>query len=518
MRKLCFFIACLAGFTAAPGVVRGRQQSMLAGQQQPGQLPTRDQPSPPPQPTAAIAGRVVTADTGHPIKRARVVIAGSGRGGQSTITDEQGTFGVTGLAAGSYTISASKAGFVDAIYGQRHPLQAGTPVNLADGQQLNNIDLRLIRGGVITGRIADEDGEPLVRAHVTVERYQYVRGERQLTMAGNITSDDRGEYRVFGLPPGDYFVSAISSDADMSPRGMQTFGAPGGGRATTNAGTAGGGRGARGARGGFGLGINEDPEPTGYAATYFPGVMSVPEAQKVTVGPGQEVSGIDFQVQLVPFVTVSGIVGGAENSPASVMLVPQDGAGGTIIGAPLLRGVMQRGGAFTITNVPPGRYLAIARSGGFFDDPKTAIQPLTVAGQNVSNLALVPVSGVSLSGNITVESSGTPAPNDYSTFRISVPESNPLPSNAGGPIGGRGGGAGGTVRAQANGSFEVDNLLPGQHYVQITGNGPWTLKSVIVAGRDVTDQSFEVKSGQNVGDAAIVLTDRSTSINGTVRD
>jgi hypothetical protein len=140
-----------------------------------------------------------------------------------------------------------------------------------------------------------------------------------------------------------------------------------------------------------------------------------------------------------------------------------------------------------------------------------------VAGQNISGVTLALQPSVTLSGNITVESSGTPAPSDYSTFRVDVPDVDPLPF-AGGP-GGRGGGqiaSGG--RADRNGAFTVLSLMPGAHYVRVSGSGPWTLKSVIVAGRDVTDEPIELRSGRDVDNVTIVLTDRATEISGAVRD
>ena len=193
---------------AAQGGGRGR-----GGQRQ---QQTRDRAQLP-QGTAAIAGRVLTADTGRPVKRARVAVSGGGRGGGRTaVTDDQGRYVVDGLPAGSYTVTASKTGFVDAVFGQRRPLQPGTPIDVADAQQLANVDLRIVRGGVITGRVLDEDGEPLARALVTVQRYQYVRGERQLMAAGGDQTDDRGQYRVFGLPPANTSSARRRTDSDSS--------------------------------------------------------------------------------------------------------------------------------------------------------------------------------------------------------------------------------------------------------------------------------------------------------------
>ena len=495
----------------APG--SAAQGQGLTGGQQPAQPRDRAQA---PQGTASISGRVLTADTGRPIKRARVAISGGGRGGRTAITDDQGRYRVDGLVAGTYTVTASKTGFVDAIFGQRRAQQPGTPIELVDAQGATNVDLRLARGGVLTGHVLDEDGEPLARAVVTAQRYQYVRGERQLTPAGGDQTDDRGQYRVFGLPPGDYYVSATAGGiGQMIGRGLQQFAAGvAGGR-----GGPGAGRGA-GPLGGFA----EEPEPTGYAPTYYPGVVSAPEAGRIAVGPGQEVVGIDFQIQLVPFATVSGIVSGADES-VSVLLMPQDARGLGPLGGQVLAGRSQADGTFSVTNVPPGRYVAIARSGGRANDSKTATQAVVVNGENIAGVSLILQRGVTVSGNITVESAGTAAPTDYSTFRIDVPDLVPLPLGGGGA--GRGGPNASGGRAEKNGAFQVTDLLPGKHFIRVTGaaqgpqgqaQGQWTLKSVSAGGQDVTDQAIDLKPGQDVDNITILLTDRSTEISGTVRD
>src|SRR5206468_893426 len=121
------------------------------------------------------------------------------------------------------------------------------------------------------------------------------------------------------LPPGDYYVSATAGGlAQFLGRGLQV---------ATGA-FAAGGRGGRGVI--FGGPPADDAEPVGYAPTYYPGVISAADATKVTVGPGQELAGIDFQVQLVPMSTVSGTVIGTSD-PVPVLLVPQD-RGGTFPG------------------------------------------------------------------------------------------------------------------------------------------------------------------------------------------
>src|SRR5262245_35841171 len=235
----CVLLAC--------GLLQAAQQPSRPGppQQQPNpERPARDtsaQQKDAPAPSARISGRVTTADTGRPVKRARVfVTAVELPGGRGVLTDDAGLFDLADLPAGRYTLTVSKSGFISLSYGQRRPLQAGTPLQLGDGEQMKGVEFRLPRGGVISGRIMDEDGEPVPGAMVRVMRYQYLQGDRRLTPAGNGQTDDRGQYRVWGLMPGDYYVNALTRLPTAGGRGGPT-GPPGGG-----------GPGGRGGRGDFG--------------------------------------------------------------------------------------------------------------------------------------------------------------------------------------------------------------------------------------------------------------------------
>ena len=170
---------------AAPGSRPGSQQ------------PARDTPArarPRRRRAAGSAAACSTADNGRPVKRARVFVnAAELPGGRGMLTDDNGVFEITELPAGRYTLTCRRSGFVSLSYGQRRPLQAGTPLQLADGQQLKGIDFRLPRGSVIAGRVLDEDGEPVPGATVRVMRYQYRRanassrrpGRRRPTTAGS---------------------------------------------------------------------------------------------------------------------------------------------------------------------------------------------------------------------------------------------------------------------------------------------------------------------------------------------
>src|SRR3954469_25314702 len=217
------------------------------------QQPARDTPAQPqdapPTPTGRITGRVIASDNGRPVKRARVFVTAAelSGGGRGVLTDDQGVFDLTELPAGRYTLTVSKTGFVSLSYGQRRPLQAGTPLQLADGQQLKGIGFQLPRGSVIGGRVLDEDGEAMPGVAVRVMRYQYLQGARRLTPAGGGQTDDKGQYRVWGLMPGDYYVNAAARGGGFGgPFGV--FAGRGG--ASAAGGAPAGGRGAFGGRGG----------------------------------------------------------------------------------------------------------------------------------------------------------------------------------------------------------------------------------------------------------------------------
>jgi Carboxypeptidase regulatory-like domain len=494
-------------------VTVGAQPGQSQGQGQRPQQPARDTPAQPstPAPSGKISGRVVTADTGRPIKRARVFVnAAELPGGRGMLTDDSGTYEITDLPAGRYTLNVSKSGFVSLSYGQRRPLQAGTPLQLLDGQQLKSVDFSLPRGGVISGRIVDEDGEAVPGAMVRVMRYQYQQGDRRLTQAGTAQTDDRGQYRVWGLMPGDYYVNALTRipvfGGQMAPGGR---GGPGG-----PAGRAGGpgGRGAAMAAlaGGnvpqFFAGGGDDQEQMNYAPTYYPGVTAVEQARPITLGVSQEALDISFNMQLVRTSRLSGHVtnpDGTASTAGNVNLMPDGSGRGGQIGQNY-GGRIQWDGAFSIANVPPGRYILRARSGDS-ETPQFAMQPITLDGSDIDGLAVMLSAGATLTGTVVFNAGQSPVP-DATQVRITAPSTD---QSAFGPQP--------NARVDKDGRFTLSGVAAGTHLVRSNGNlRGWTLKSVTVAGRDVTDTPIDVRTGQTLSNVTIVFTDKINEISGTI--
>ena len=448
--------------------------------------------------TGVIAGRVLAADTGRPVKRARVVLGNGGGQPRATTTDEQGRYRISGLPAGTYRLSASKTGFVDGAFGQRRAFRDGTAIELADNQQVADADVKLARGGVITGHVFDEDGEPLARAIVTVLRSQYARGEKQLAAVGTPDqTDDRGQFRVYGLPPGDYAVSATAGGLERAIAQITQFGAPGAGE--------------------------QSSDRSGYAPTYYPGVTSAADAGRLRLATAQELGGVDFSIQLVPFATVRGVVTGGSGT---VMLLPEGalsaGGGGrggrggaagmagvisgVLLGGQTLRTQTQPDGSFTMPNVIPGRYTIVANvdMGGA---SKMAIQPLVVAGEEVT-VTLAPASGVDVGGTITLEAGTLAVPASLTGFRVAL---TPLESAGLRSFGLR------PAEPQPNGRFTIGGVFPGPYAVRATAPRGWMMKSVYLDGRDVTDEPVEIKADAVAG-LNVIFTDRIASLSGAVHD
>lgn len=304
-------------------------------------------------------------------------------------------YDIPDLPAGSYTVSASKGAYVSLQFGQRHPLEQGTPVELRDRQVLDDIDFSLPRGGVITGALADEFGEPVAEAVVQAYSYRFLGGEWRLVPADRGQTNDIGEFRLFGLPPGDYYVSATLQTSrrfrDMSV------------------------------------------DNTGYASTFYPGTPNASEAHRVTVGVGQQVAGVSFSLMPVALARVSGRVMNALGQPLSngfVGLTPDQGV--PIAGGRTPGGRTRDDGSFSISNVTPGRYRLLARSGRngrgrvADRDSEFAVYLVNVMGSDVDNLVLTTTPGASAFGVIMVEGGAQPTFSAKSVQIDAVPTASSL--------------------------------------------------------------------------------------------
>jgi protocatechuate 3,4-dioxygenase beta subunit len=157
-----------------------------------------------------VAGTVVRLDTGVPLKKATVVLwyRDSRDHSSFSITDDQGHFLFEDLLPGLYAMEVSRDGYVRLEYGQKKPGGPGAGLTLTPGQKMTDLLFKLPRTAVITGRVLNEDGEPLPGAEVKAYGTQRRHGNRELGSFTGTSTNDLGEYRIFGLGPGRYYVAA----------------------------------------------------------------------------------------------------------------------------------------------------------------------------------------------------------------------------------------------------------------------------------------------------------------------
>jgi Carboxypeptidase regulatory-like domain len=436
--------------------------------------------------TASIKGLVTTADTGAPVRGAEVRLSSRGSYNRLVTTDGEGLFNLRDLPAGEYRLTVSRTGFTPLVFGQRRPLEVPTAIQLDEGEAFT-ANLALTRGGAIHGRVIDQFGEPIAGTRVQVLRSRMIRGQRRLqSMGPGDQTDDTGEFRVYGLPPGDYYVTASTGTVDS---------------------------------------VRRDPP------IYYPATSNFSEAQTITLAAGTEASA-DFQLQPVRYARVSGIVFNASGAPeqAMVQLVSQViGIGSTIenAGPPsafMINADTGTDGRFTIENVPPGPYMLIANSSFTAGmaagleagnpnagpnramqeimerGPETASMPIVVTGDNVSDLALTTRRGGILSGTFVADSGVVRA----------------LPQGLGAEVRpARDGGGMSMTQGGRGNAFRVIGMT-GPFYLNITGVPEgWAVSQITVDGADVTDEAIDLK-GQSAT-ARVVLTDLVTTIRGVVQ-
>lgn len=488
--------------------------------QQPNQSAIRDV-GPRPTGTAVLAGRVRMAENGAPVHRALVTLdTGDGRAARAVVSDDNGAFAFDRLPASRVLVSASKAGWVTTFYGATRPGRTGTRIALANGQRVE-IDLNLVRGGVIAGRVVNDQGHPMARQWPRLFQFRQIGDLRLLVPVGSAlgkgaserSTNDRGEYRLFGLPPGDYVVGvqpSIGTASVATANELQwAMQAPG---------------------------VSSVPpagRPVSFAPSYHPGTVEAALAVAVTVRPGDERLGIDIAVPLVPMSRVDGVVTRADGQPAQGARIAIVARRQAAIDATSVRTTAGADGHFVIPAVPPGDYRLTAsliaplpaRGAGQPATTATAIEQwggadLSVRGQDVDGVSVALSQASTVTGRVVFDATSK-LPPDPALVRLSFM---PVPTLLGAMYGIRPEVQARVGNVRADGTFSFAGFAPDRYVVSAAFPGmssatgtPWLLKSVRVRGTDVADL-FEIQAGHDVSEVVLTFTDRAASIAGQLLD
>ena len=408
--------------------------------------------------TASIAGRITAADSGVPLRRVEITATAPNpaRPPRGAITDDEGRYEFSGLPPGEWRLTTLKTGFISQQFGQRRPFGPAPPIVVPNGQRFI-ADFALTRASAINGRVFDEFGEPLAAVRISVMRSRMVDKRRRLEPVGQgDLTDDTGAFRVYGLPPGEYFVSASLRVAPADSVIVTT-----------------------------------------YSPTYYPGTGNHAEAQRVLLAPGTEAN---IAFPLLPFRTgrVSGVVLTSSGGPADAFL-SLDSDAGELGGRPGVGGVTRADGSFTLADVPPGSYaLTVTIRSDNSPTAESAAVPVVVYGDDIEGLTVVTSRPAALRGTVVADTGVTralPQAIDVSARSTRV-------------------GGDSTYGQTERNAF---NLLapPGPFRIEVEAPEGWMVKNILVGDVDALDRPIDL-SGQPGAPVRVVLTDRLAEVSGVV--
>ncbi len=480
-----------------------------------------------PQDRGSIAGYVIKMGTSDPLGKAVVTISAF-NGGRSqsytATTTSAGQFMFQNLEPGQYRLSAARSGYIRMEYGARTPNRPGLPLNLNPGQKLTDVVLPIMSAGTISGRVFDRDGEPLANVNVQALKYSYQEGQKVLNSVQQARTNDLGEYRLFWLQPGQYFVSAtppagqrgalmnalaVAGPGIAGALGDLIAAAAGNGGGRGNAGN-GGNRGGRGGGGGGGggagprgappdqppappvnAGTGQDQADEGYIPVYYPGTTDAQAAAPISLPPGVVFSGVDLSVAPVRTLTIHGqVINGLTGQPAArnanILLVPSQSRrrGGIRNGGDFRSRILNDQGAFEIRGVVPGSYSLI----GLINDRNnrmTASVPIEVGNSDIQNVSLIISPGFTVAGHLTIEGQQAGAGNqDLQRVRVMLRPEDMASQIAGAPP---------AAQVQADGTFNLQQVGRDEYRLTVSGM-PRTayVKSARLGGIDILSDGLRL--------------------------
>lgn len=423
-------------------------------------------------------------------------------------TDSQGRFSFQNVDPGTYRVIFSADGYAKEDFGQRIPRGAGTPIVLAAGDVKTGIVMRLSAVGAISGRILDATARPVAGVPVQLFHRSYDDGARQkMERIASARTDDRGEYRLFLLSPGRYYLNAGNQSGQSRAVGFPQNSA-----------------------GPLDLGyVSPNRIEQNYALTYYPGVPDSGSAAPIDLQPGADRTGIDLFLDPQQTFRVSGrVVDSTGTSPrsATITLQPQTADLATLLAGMMIGSSYTPDGAFEIPNVAPGSYILTVQ--GFNPFPRNpedlankalpevppvrdkGVMLVTVGRADVEGLTIT-IGSTSMSGQLHVDGAAPNSPSGLERLRVQLRTMLDT-----GPINNDNQIVSGSVKA--GGTFNITGIAAGEYRVSVSGlpQGSY-VKEARIGQTDVLNAPLKV-SGAESAALDIVIGSGAGEINGTAVD
>jgi len=426
--------------------------------------------------TASIEGTVLRAGSNEPLPEAVVHLTPVGKGHPLTASaDGMGKFAFDKLDAGSYRLTADHEGFIRQEYGQASVNSAGKILVIQPDQKLSNLVLRLTHVPTISGYISNPIGELLAAAIVQAYSQRYTTAGKKLTLVKTVLSNDQGEYRLVGLPPGAYYVSAAYGDLLQHPAGIT-------------------------------LTPNLAKPDGGYATLYYPGVSTAYEATALTVVAGSDVNNVNIAFKNTPRFTISGRapVPNADSVDVRLALLPANADVGPGFDYPTHS---NPDGSFRIPNVSPGEYVILATVDIAGLRKYSAATRVTVGNEDLENVVVSMTPGADVAG--IIRSDDGPAKLNPQGLGVSLMRSDGLPSQR---I---------SATADAIGQFFLPQIPPGTYEALVESLPPGTyVAGLRMANGTALPDTLNIGLGFGNGPVKIevVLSSTGGSVDGMIVD
>jgi hypothetical protein len=455
----------------------------------------RDRPNvsaPAPSGTASVSGTVVADEDGHPLGMANVVLIGMLTGTlKVTTTDRDGRFVFSKLAADRYTVGASRQPYVGAVAGAKRAGRPGAPIPVAAAQAVSNVAIRLFKGAVVTGAITDERGFAAANATVTLMQWKMDGDERMLAVPPNSTSavtDDAGRYRIFGVPPGEYVLTAMRPFSVTPSRALS--------ESEVDL-----------ALSGRPIDVASDPSLRS-VPFYYPGTPRSNEAAAIVLRSGEERASLDMRVEFVRTARVEGVATLESGAPASggTSAEISVNAGGyrTFISARI-----DDTGRFAFAQIPPGpSVVTVSMQSAAAPRGVSASASFDTSNGDVLGLQLVMRPAVSLPAQLQFDGSNAPGLGGRRVPVRALGRRNDFTPGVS------------STNTTASGGFVFSNVTPGRYLFGGPFVGPgddsvkWTVKSVMADDVDITDRAYEVRGDAPPKMISVVFTDQWQQLSG----